>query len=61
MNIVDSRGQEILNAEQWRTRVFDETSKTRHWKKGRSAHSLAEYIMYRNGASYLEESISSVL
>ena len=61
MKIVDSQGQEIVNLEQWRTRVFDRTSKARHWKEGRSAHSLAEFMMNRNGAAYLEERISSVL
>lgn len=61
MRIVDSQGQEIVNLEQWRSRAFDRTSKARHWKEGRSAHSLAEFVMNRNGASYLEERISSVL
>ena len=61
MKIVDSQGKEISNLEQWRSGVFDGTSKTRHWKKGRSAYSLAKFIMTRNGAAYLEERISSVL
>ena len=61
MRIVDSRGQEIPDLEQWWTRVFEGTSKARHWKKGRSAHSLADFIMNRNGAAHLEARISSVL
>ena len=60
--MVDSRSQRISNLDQWRSRIFDGTSKARHWKKGRSAFSLAEFIMgHRKGASYLEKRISSVL
>ena len=61
MRIVDPQGQEIPDLEQWWTRVFEGTSKARHWKEGRSAHSLADFIMSRNGATHLEERISSVL
>lgn len=62
MKVVDPQGQRIRNLNQWRSRFFDGTSKSRHWKKGRSAHSLAEFIMdRRRGAAYLERRISSVL
>ena len=61
MKIVDSRDQTISNLPEWRSRIFDGTSKEKHWKKGRSAPSLAEFIMNRNGASYLEKRISAVL
>lgn len=62
MRIEDSRGKEISNLEQWRSRVFDGTQKIRHWKKGRSAYSLAEFILNRRkGAAYLENRLSSAL
>lgn len=61
MKIVDSRNQTIPNLPEWRRRIFDGTSKEKDWKKGRSAHSLAEFIMDRNGASYLKQRISAVL
>ena len=62
MKVVDSKGQGISNLDQWRSRIFDGTSKIRHWKKGRSAYSLAEFTMdHRKGALYLEKRISSVL
>ena len=61
MRIVDSRGQRISNLIEWRSRIFDGTSKEKDWKKGRSAHSLAEFIMDRKGAAYLETRMSSVL
>ena len=61
MKIVDSQDQTISNLTEWRSRIFDRTSKEKDWKRGRSAHSLAEFIMHRNGASYLEKRISAVL
>ena len=61
MRIVDSQGQQISNLFEWRSRIFDGTSKEKDWKKGRSAYSLAEFIMDRQGTEYLETRISSVL
>ena len=61
MKVVDSRGQRISSLDEWRSRIFDGTSKIRHWKKGRSAYSLAEFILNRRGAAHLEERLSSAL
>ena len=62
MRVIDSEGQKIAALDQWRSRFFEGASKARHWKKGRSAHSLAEFIINtRNGANHLEERISAVL
>ena len=62
MKVVDSQGQRISSLDQWRRRIFDGTSKIKHWKKGRSAYSLAEFTMDpRKGALYLGKRISSVL
>ena len=61
MQIVDSQGRTISNLSEWRSRIFDGTSKEKDWKKGRSAYSLAEFIMDRNGTAYLEKRLSSVL
>lgn len=61
MIVVDSRGQRISNLIEWRSRIFDGTSKRKDWKKGRSAYSLAEFIMDRRGAAYLKTSMSAVL
>ena len=56
LNVIDSRGNEITNLEQW-----SRTVKRSHWKPGRSAYSLADFIMSRKGAAHLESRISSVL
>ena len=62
MRVVDSRGRQISSLDEWRSLVFDETTKSRHWGKGRRAHSLAEFIIrQRNGAAHLKRRISSVL
>lgn len=61
MRIVDSRGQQISNLIEWRSRIFDGTSKEKDWKKGRSAYSLAEFIIDRKGAAYLETRACAVL
>ena len=63
MRVVDSLGRRISSLDEWRSLIFDGTSKSRHWRKGRSAHSLAEFIIIgqRKGAAHLQRRISSVL
>lgn len=62
MRVVDSHGRPISSLDEWRRLVFDGTSKSRHWRKGRSAHSLAEFIIgQRNGAAHLQRRLSSAL
>ena len=56
LKIVDSRGSQISTLDQWRPHVRRE-----HWRKGRSAYSLADFILNRDGATRIERSISSVL
>ena len=62
MRVIDSEGRRITTLDQWRSRFFDGTSKARHWKEGRSAHSLAEFILNnRKGYKHLEKRISAAL
>ena len=56
MKVTDSSGNHISTMEQWRPLIRSE-----HWKKGRSAYSLADFILNRQGAAHMESSISSVL
>ena len=56
LKVIDSRGNDITTLEQW-----SKTVRRSHWKRGRSAYSLADFIMNRNGAAHLESRISSVL
>ena len=62
MRVIDSEGRRITTLDQWRSRFFDGTSKARHWNEGRSAHSLAKFIISnRNAAKHLEDRISVAL
>ena len=56
MKVVDSKGDPIRTMDQWKPIV-----RRSHWKEGRSAYSLADFILNRNGAAHLESRVSSVL
>ena len=56
MTITNPDGSEITTMEQWSERV-----NSSHWKPGRSAYSLADFVMNRGGAGVLRKRISSVL
>ena len=57
MKIVDYHGGAISNLHEWE-RHFDNP---KHWKRGRSAYSLADFILNHNGAALLESRVSSVV
>ena len=56
LKVIDSNGNDITTMEQW-----SESVRPSHWKPGRSAYSLADFIMNRTGATHLESRTSSVL
>ena len=56
MTITNPDGSEITTMEQWSERV-----NSSHWKQGRSAYSLADFVMNRGGAGVLRKRLSSVL
>ena len=60
MKIVDSHGNEITSLEDW-ANLYAEARRERHWKKGRSAYSVAEFILNRGGAVHLESRLFEVL
>lgn len=57
MKIVDYNGGAISTLEEWE-RHFDNP---KHWKRGRSAYSLADFILNHDGAALLESRVSSAL
>ena len=63
MRVVDSQDYGISCLREWESRIFSKPSKKRHWKPGRSAYSLADFIMdpKRKGVAHLESRISSIL
>ena len=56
MKIVSPHGNEVTSLEEWRGLHRDI-----HWKKGRSAYSLADFVLNHNGAGYLESRLFEVL
>ena len=56
MTITNPDGSEIATMEQWSKRV-----NSSHWKLGRSAYSLADFVMNRGGERMLQGRVSSVL
>ena len=56
LRVIDSKANDVTTLEQW-----SKTVRRSHWKQGRSAYSLADFIMNRQGAAHLESRISSVL
>ena len=61
MKIVDCHDRAISTLNEWREYFVKRTKKPVHWKKGRSAYSLADFILNRNGSDFLESRVSSVL
>ena len=61
MRVVDSQDHGISCLREWESRIFSKPSKKRHWKPGRSAYSLAKFIMDLEGAAHIESRISSIL
>ena len=56
MKIVSPQGGEISSMEDW-ARLH----KSLHWKEGRSAHSIADFILNRDGTAHLESRLSQAL
>ena len=56
MRIVSPKGNPIATMEEWSSCV-----RPQHWKEGRSAYSLADFMLNREGSRILEDRISRVL
>lgn len=56
MKVYDSKENAITTLDQWSATV-----RRTHWKEGRSAYSLADFILNRNGTAHLESRISSAI
>jgi len=60
MRIEDSRGNQIKNFADW-SKLYDTHQASRQWKKGRSAYSAAEFIINRDGASVIQNSVAEAI
>ena len=56
LKVIDFEGNDITSLGQWGNLV-----RRGHWKPGRSAYSLADFILNRLGATHLEYRLASVL
>ena len=45
--IIEYKGNAINNILDWEKYIFTDTKKAKHWKVGRSAYSLADFIMHK--------------
>ena len=52
---------QIINMNEWYDRFFKNTKKEIHWKEGRSAYSIADFLMNKNGEKIISDSISNIL
>ena len=60
MRIEDKTGNEITNLEVWKE-LFNTPQQKKHWKPGRSAHSIADFIIHHNGGEKISALIAKVL
>lgn len=60
VKIFDPWKNEIGCFDDW-ARIFTATKKKRHWKPGRGAHSLAEFILNHRGAQFITDIVSETL
>ncbi len=60
MEITDSKGNSITCLNDW-AKVFDTPKKRLHWKIGRSAYSIADFIMNKHGEEKIMQLVSSIL
>lgn len=61
MRYTDSKGNEIKNINDWHSFIFASSTKKSHWKDGRSAKSLAEFMMNENGETFIKKVVSELL
>jgi hypothetical protein len=57
----DSNANLIENIKDWENYIFKATKKEKHWKVGRSAYSIADFMMNKDGEKILKDLISDLL
>ena len=58
--IVQYKGENIASLTDWKEKVFV-GKKAKHWDKGRSAYSLADFVMNKNGIKKINEYVDTVI
>lgn len=57
----DSKGNNIKNINDWYTFIFKSSKKEKHWKDGRSAKSIADFMMNENGEIFIRNLVTELL
>ncbi|HHU56821.1 MAG TPA: hypothetical protein GXZ39_00820 [Bacteroidales bacterium] len=57
---IHCRNRDIRTLEEWREIVFT-GKKEIHWKEGRSAYALADFVLNKDGLSVVKQMVSSVI
>ena len=60
MRIEDKKKKEICTIQDW-ARLYASPEQSRQWKEHRSAYSVAEFILNRDGADHLQSRLSAAL
>ena len=61
MNYKDSKGTVIKNLSDWEKHIFNSGKKKKHWKSGRSAYEIANFLLNENGEKLIVELIESIV
>jgi hypothetical protein len=59
MRYAKSNNEDINNIDEWQS-IF-KSNKKKHWKVGRSAETLADFMLHGNGESFIKEIVAEVL
>jgi len=57
---IEFKGKTISNIVEWEKEIFSDAKKM-HWKVGRSAYSLAEFIINKNGEHTIIDEVSKII
>lgn len=57
---IQFRNKDINTLEEWKGIVFT-GKKEKHWKEGRSAYALADFVLNKDGLSVVKQMVSSVI
>ena len=57
---IEYNGKTISNILDWEKYIFS-SKKKKHWKVGRSAYSLADFIIHKKGENFIKDEVSKII
>ena len=61
MDYKDSKGNIINDIKDWEKYLFLDSKKEKHWKKGRSAYEIANFLINEKGEEIIQHTIENVI